>query len=85
MELKNSTILITGGTSGMVLFISNIFIERRYICSVNRSVKIASIFPKHLFWDVDMDRLDIRRDKGIIIPRLSLCLTHIALIPISKN
>lgn len=33
------------------------------------SVKISSIFPKHLFWDMDMDRLNIRRDKDIIIPR----------------
>jgi hypothetical protein len=33
------------------------------------SNKISSVFPKHLFWDLDIERLDARRDKAIIIPR----------------
>jgi hypothetical protein len=36
---------------------------------VNAPAKISSLFPKHLFWDMDMERLDARRDKAIIIPR----------------
>lgn len=36
---------------------------------MERSAKIASVFPKHLFWDIDMERLDAQRDKDIIIPR----------------
>jgi hypothetical protein len=31
--------------------------------------KISSVFPKHLFWDHDMERLDAHKDKAIIIPR----------------
>ncbi len=31
--------------------------------------KISAVFPKHLFWDMDMDKLDVQRDKDIIIPR----------------
>jgi len=30
---------------------------------------IANIFPKHLFWDMDCSKLDLLRDKAIIIPR----------------
>ena len=30
---------------------------------------IASIFPKHLFWDMDLNSLDIQADEDIIIPR----------------
>lgn len=29
----------------------------------------SHVFPKHLFWDVDMKRLDVQRDKALIIPR----------------
>ncbi len=32
-------------------------------------VNIASIFPKHLFWDMDINSLDIHDDEDIIIPR----------------
>ena len=34
-----------------------------------RQQKIIDIFPKHLFWDVNMASLDVNRDKGLIIPR----------------
>lgn len=30
---------------------------------------IANIFPKHLFWDLNIDTLDLQKDKDIIIPR----------------
>ena len=30
---------------------------------------IADIFPKHLFWDMDHSKLDLKKDKDIIIPR----------------
>jgi len=36
---------------------------------VNKSVNIATIFPKHLFWDMDHSKLHLSRDADIIIPR----------------
>jgi hypothetical protein len=36
---------------------------------VKKADKISSIFPKHLFWDIDMKQLDALKDKEIIIPR----------------
>lgn len=30
---------------------------------------IVSILPKHLFWDMDLEALNIENDKAIIIPR----------------
>lgn len=30
---------------------------------------IAEIFPKYLFWDVDSSKLDVQRDRALIIPR----------------
>ena len=32
-------------------------------------VNIATIFPKYLFWDMDYNKLDLKKDKDIIIPR----------------
>ncbi|MFM2338999.1 MAG: hypothetical protein RL115_2192 [Bacteroidota bacterium] len=32
-------------------------------------VKIEFLFPKHLFWDMDMKLLDWQHDKDVIIPR----------------
>lgn len=40
-----------------------------------KTAKISSLFPKHLFWDVIPDQLDIDRDKDFIIPR-ALYLTN---------
>lgn len=34
-----------------------------------KSINIAQVFPKHLFWDMDLDKLDFIEDKAIIIPR----------------
>ena len=31
--------------------------------------KISEIFPNHLFWDVDIRKLDIKKDIELIIPR----------------
>lgn len=36
---------------------------------MRRSNNIAQVFPKHLFWDMELDKLDFIRDKAIIIPR----------------
>ncbi|TRX30446.1 hypothetical protein FNW52_20095 [Flavobacterium sp. ZT3R18] len=36
---------------------------------MKQKINIANIFPKHLFWDMDYSRLDLKRDKAIIIPR----------------
>lgn len=32
-------------------------------------IKISSVFPKYLFWDMNYESLDPQRDKDIIIPR----------------
>jgi len=31
--------------------------------------KVNQLFPKHCFWDLDMDQIDLASDKDIIIPR----------------
>ena len=36
---------------------------------MKQSVNIATIFPKHLFWDMDYTKLNLSKDKAIIIPR----------------
>lgn len=36
---------------------------------MNKQVDITYIFPKHLFWDMDYSKLNIDKDKDIIIPR----------------
>lgn len=37
---------------------------------------IAKTFPKHLFWDMDVDKLSAKRDKAIIIPRALFATTQ---------
>jgi len=32
--------------------------------------KLSDLFRKYMFWDVDMDKLDVKRDYGFIIPRV---------------
>lgn len=39
------------------------------------TVNIASLFPKHLFWDMDYDKLRLHEDKDIIIPRALFATT----------
>jgi len=36
---------------------------------MKNKVNIATFFPKHLFWDMDCDKLSLEKDKAIIIPR----------------
>ncbi|MGQ7947169.1 DUF6922 domain-containing protein [Flavobacterium sp. WC2509] len=36
---------------------------------MKQSINIATIFPKHLFWDMDPNKLNLSKDKSIIIPR----------------
>lgn len=36
---------------------------------MNKAIKISSVFPKHLFWDVKLDQLDAERDQDLIVPR----------------
>ena len=38
--------------------------------------KIAANFPKELFWDVNISRLDIQEDKDLIIPRALYATTE---------
>ena len=42
---------------------------------MNKSVNIATIFPKHLFWDLDPSKLNLSKDKAIIIPRALFATT----------
>lgn len=43
---------------------------------MNKSVNIATIFPKHLFWDMDYSKLNLSKDKSIIIPRALFATTR---------
>ncbi len=43
---------------------------------MKHKVNIASVFPKHLFWDMDYSKLDSSRDKDIIIPRAVFATTE---------
>jgi hypothetical protein len=36
---------------------------------VNKAIKISSVFPKYLFWDVKIEQLDAERDQDLIVPR----------------
>lgn len=42
---------------------------------MKQQVNIAIIFPKHLFWDMDYSKLNLSRDKSIIIPRALFATT----------
>ena len=44
-------------------------------CIVKHSINIATIFPKHLFWDMDYSKLNLSKDKSIIIPRAFFATT----------
>lgn len=43
---------------------------------MKQQVNIVSIFPKHLFWDMDYNKLNLTRDKDIIIPRAMYATTQ---------
>jgi hypothetical protein len=36
---------------------------------VKAQQRISDILPKYLFWDMNIDTLDLKKDKDIIIPR----------------
>jgi hypothetical protein len=36
---------------------------------------ILKQFPAHLFWDIDISRLDVEKDKDLIIPRALFATT----------
>lgn len=42
---------------------------------MKHKVNIATIFPKHLFWDMDCNQLNLEKDKAIIIPRAMYATT----------
>lgn len=42
---------------------------------MKKAINIASIFPKHLFWDMDHSKLHLKQDIDIIIPRAMLATT----------
>lgn len=43
---------------------------------MKRSIKVSEYFPKHLFWDVDLDKLQLELDKDLIIPRALFATTE---------
>tara|TARA_B100000795_G_scaffold138632_1_gene103606 strand:+ start:5981 stop:6274 length:294 start_codon:yes stop_codon:yes gene_type:complete len=34
-----------------------------------KNISVKTLFPKHLFWDMDINMLQLKEDKDIIIPR----------------
>jgi len=36
---------------------------------------ISSVFSSHLFWDVDLKKLSVKKDMALIIPRALLSVT----------
>ena len=42
---------------------------------MKQKVNIAAILPKHLFWDMDCNNLNLDKDKAIIIPRAMYATT----------
>lgn len=43
---------------------------------MNKMQNMADIFPKHHFWDVGMSKLNLARDKELIIPRALFATTE---------
>ena len=42
---------------------------------MKQNINIATIFPKHLFWDMDYSKLNLKTDLDIIIPRAMYATT----------
>ena len=36
---------------------------------MKKTAYIPDLFPKHLFWDVDYSKLNVEKDRSLIIPR----------------
>jgi hypothetical protein len=43
---------------------------------LRQQINIAKKFPKHLFWDMDANKLSVDKDKAIIIPRALFAATQ---------
>lgn len=43
---------------------------------MEKQINIAKNFPKYLFWDMDANKLSIKKDKSIIIPRALFATTR---------
>jgi hypothetical protein len=43
---------------------------------MSKSKNMADVFPKHLFWDMDLNKLSLSNDKDIIIPRALFATTE---------
>ena len=42
---------------------------------MKKDIHIDEFFPKHLFWDLNMSRLDHKKDRDLIIPRALIATT----------
>ncbi len=42
---------------------------------MKQRVNISTMFPKYLFWDMDYTKLNLNKDKDIIIPRAMYATT----------
>lgn len=42
---------------------------------MKQNINIATIFPKHLFWDMDYSKLNLKTDLDSIIPRAMYATT----------
>lgn len=42
---------------------------------MKQNINIATIFPKHLFWDMDYNKLNLKTDLDSIIPRAMYATT----------
>lgn len=36
---------------------------------MSKTFSIKDVYPKHLFWDMEYEKLSFKRDKAIVIPR----------------
>lgn len=46
------------------------------LLNMKKKIDIREVFPKHLFWDVKMEKLEVERDKEFIIPRALYATTE---------
>ncbi|WP_439648014.1 DUF6922 domain-containing protein [Belliella calami] len=42
---------------------------------MEKRINIAELFPKYLFWDMDTNKLSVKKDKALIIPRALFATT----------
>lgn len=46
------------------------YIDAFYKIILKTEINIANILPKHVFWDMEVSQLSIKKDKALIIPRM---------------